>query len=111
MVESMPNGPRASPKADDASKSKLKQNRSLMPDCAQYSPQDAALPTRSPSLGLSGAHLIPPLTVRTCGKTGFLREIREQVRSWRRAFVNGFVHLWTFAAKHSHPALPTLFSD
>jgi len=30
------------------------------------------------------------------GKTGFLREVREQVGSHRPAFVNGFVHCWTF---------------
>ena len=29
-------------------------------------------------------------------KTGFLREVREQVGSHRPAFVNGFVHCWTF---------------
>ena len=31
------------------------------------------------------------------GKEGFLREIREQVGASRPAFVNGFVHCWTFA--------------
>ncbi len=31
------------------------------------------------------------------GKDGFLKEIREQVGSHRPAFVNGFVHCWTFA--------------
>ena len=30
------------------------------------------------------------------GKDGFLREIREQVGSHRPAFVNGFVHCWTY---------------
>lgn len=30
------------------------------------------------------------------GKEGFLREIREQVGKQRPAFVNGFVHCWTF---------------
>ena len=30
------------------------------------------------------------------GKDGFLREIREQVAAHRPAFVNGFVHCWTF---------------
>lgn len=30
------------------------------------------------------------------GKEGFLREIREQVGQQRPAFVNGFVHCWTF---------------
>jgi hypothetical protein len=31
------------------------------------------------------------------GKEGFLREIHEQVGKQRPAFVNGFVHCWTFA--------------
>ena len=31
------------------------------------------------------------------GKEGFLREIREQVGEQRPAFVNGFVHCWTFS--------------
>jgi len=30
------------------------------------------------------------------GKAGFLQEIREQVGSSRPAFVNGFLHCWTF---------------
>jgi hypothetical protein len=30
------------------------------------------------------------------GKDGFLREVREQVGARRPAFVNGFVHCWTF---------------
>jgi len=30
------------------------------------------------------------------GKEGFLREVRDQVGSLRPAFVNGFVHIWTF---------------
>jgi hypothetical protein len=30
------------------------------------------------------------------GKEGFLKEVREQVGSKRPAFVNGFVHCWTF---------------
>jgi hypothetical protein len=30
------------------------------------------------------------------GKTGFIREVNEQVGSVRPAFVNGFVHCWTF---------------
>jgi arylsulfatase A-like enzyme len=31
------------------------------------------------------------------GKEGFLREIREQVGDQRPAFVNGFIHCWTFS--------------
>lgn len=31
------------------------------------------------------------------GKGGFLREVREQVGSVRPAFVNGFIHCWTFS--------------
>jgi hypothetical protein len=30
------------------------------------------------------------------GKGGFLREVREQVGATRPAFVNGFLHCWTF---------------
>jgi len=30
------------------------------------------------------------------GKDGFLREVREQVGPQRPAFVNGFIHCWTF---------------
>jgi hypothetical protein len=30
------------------------------------------------------------------GKEGFLREVREQVGNQCPAFVNGFVHCWTF---------------
>jgi hypothetical protein len=30
------------------------------------------------------------------GKEGFLKEVREQVGNVRPAFVNGFVHCWTF---------------
>jgi len=30
------------------------------------------------------------------GKNGFLREVREQVGTQRPAFVNGFIHCWTF---------------
>jgi GxGYxYP putative glycoside hydrolase C-terminal domain/GxGYxY sequence motif in domain of unknown function N-terminal len=32
------------------------------------------------------------------GRDGFLREVREQVGSHRPAFVNGFVHCWTFSS-------------
>jgi hypothetical protein len=39
----------------------------------------------------------PPPHVGGYSKNGFLREIREQVGSHRPAFVNGFVHIWTFA--------------
>jgi hypothetical protein len=30
------------------------------------------------------------------GKEGFLQEVREQAGAQRPAFVNGFVHCWTF---------------
>lgn len=35
------------------------------------------------------------------GKEGFIREVREQVGHKRPAFVNGFVHCWTFSSMES----------
>jgi hypothetical protein len=44
----------------------------------------------------SGLPVFRAVTSWRYGKEGFLREIREQVGSQRPAFVNGFVHCWTF---------------
>jgi hypothetical protein len=44
----------------------------------------------------SGMPVFRAVTSWRYGKEGFLREIREQVGSRRPAFVNGFVHCWTF---------------
>jgi hypothetical protein len=44
----------------------------------------------------SGMPIFRAVTSWRYGKDGFLREIREQVGNHRPAFVNGFVHCWTF---------------
>ncbi|MEI7730907.1 MAG: GxGYxYP domain-containing protein [Verrucomicrobiota bacterium] len=44
----------------------------------------------------SGMPVFRSVTSWRYGKEGFLREIREQVGAQRPAFVNGFVHCWTF---------------
>jgi hypothetical protein len=44
----------------------------------------------------SGLPVFRAVTSCRYGKEGFLREVREQVGSQRPAFVNGFVHCWTF---------------
>ncbi|MCU0875168.1 MAG: hypothetical protein MUE50_22785 [Pirellulaceae bacterium] len=44
----------------------------------------------------SGLPVFRAVTSWRYGKEGFLREIRQQVGTQRPAFVNGFVHCWTF---------------
>ena len=44
----------------------------------------------------SGMPVFRSVTSWRYGKEGFLREVREQVGANRPAFVNGFVHCWTF---------------
>jgi len=44
----------------------------------------------------SGMPVFRSATSWRYGKPGFLREVREQVGTRRPAFVNGFVHCWTF---------------
>jgi hypothetical protein len=44
-----------------------------------------------------GIPVFRAVTSSRYGKEGFLREIREQVGDQRPAFVNGFVHCWTFS--------------
>ncbi len=43
-----------------------------------------------------GMPVFRAVTTWTKGKEGFLEEIRDQVGGHRPAFVNGFVHCWTF---------------
>ncbi len=43
-----------------------------------------------------GMPVFRAVTTWSYGKDGFLREVREQVGTRRPAFVNGFVHCWTF---------------
>jgi hypothetical protein len=45
---------------------------------------------------LDGMPVFRSVTSWRYGKDGFLRELREQVGENRPAFVNGFVHCWTF---------------
>lgn len=45
----------------------------------------------------TGVPVFRAVTSWRYGKEGFLREVREQVGAQRPAFVNGFVHCWTFA--------------
>jgi putative glycoside hydrolase with GxGYxYP motif/GxGYxY motif-containing protein len=44
-----------------------------------------------------GMPVFRAVTTWSYGKSGFPREVREQVGSRRPAFVNGFVHCWTFS--------------
>ena len=44
----------------------------------------------------SGMPVFRAVTSWRHGKEGFLKEVREQVGNVRPAFVNGFVHCWTF---------------
>jgi hypothetical protein len=44
----------------------------------------------------NGTPVFRAVTSWRYGKEGFLREVREQVGATRPAFVNGFVHCWTF---------------
>jgi hypothetical protein len=46
---------------------------------------------------LQGKPVFRSVTSWRYGKNGFLKEIRDQVGDQRPAFVNGFVHCWTFA--------------
>jgi hypothetical protein len=43
-----------------------------------------------------GMPVFRAVTTWTRGKEGFLSEIHDQVGDHRPAFVNGFVHCWTF---------------
>lgn len=46
---------------------------------------------------IAGKPVFRSVTSWRYGKDGFLREIREQVGEQRPAFVNGFVHCWTYS--------------
>jgi hypothetical protein len=43
--------------------------------------------------------------------TGFMGEIREQVGATRPAFINGFVHCWTFQPKELDEIVKNAGSD
>ncbi|HEY3282667.1 MAG TPA: GxGYxYP domain-containing protein, partial [Armatimonadota bacterium] len=67
---------------------------SLLPDMGRYSGREGIrnLTYTAPS----GMPVFRAVTSWRYGKDGFLREVREQVGQQRPAFVNGFVHVWTF---------------
>lgn len=67
---------------------------SLFADMGRYSGREgiANLTYKLPD----GMPVFRAVTSWRYGKDGFLREIREQVGEQRPAFVNGFVHCWTF---------------
>ena len=69
-------------------------NHSLVADMGRYSGREgiANLTYSLPD----GMPVFRAVTSWRHGKDGFLREIREQVGDVRPAFVNGFVHCWTF---------------
>lgn len=67
---------------------------SILADMGRYSGREgiADLTYSLPS----GMPVFRSVTSWRYGKEGFLREVREQVGDVRPAFVNGFVHCWTF---------------
>jgi len=68
---------------------------SIFADMGRYSGRDG-IDKLTYSLP-DGMPIFRAVTSWQYGKDGFLREIREQVGSHRPAFVNGFVHCWTFS--------------
>lgn len=72
---------------------------SLFADMGRYGAP--GLPTRSGIRNLTyslpeGMPVFRAATSWRKGKTGFLQEVRDQVGTTRPAFVNGFIHCWTF---------------
>ena len=67
---------------------------SIFADMGRYSGRDGI---SNLSYTLQDKPVFRAVTSWRYGKEGFLREIHEQVGNQRPAFVNGFVHLWTFA--------------
>lgn len=66
---------------------------SIFADMGRYSGRDGI---SNLSYTLQGKPVFRAVTSWRYGKEGFLKEIHEQVGSQRPAFVNGFVHSWTF---------------
>lgn len=71
----------------------LPQCHSLFPDMGRYSGHSGI---KNLSYELQGKPVFRSVTSWRYGKNGFLKEIRKQVGNQRPAFVNGFVHCWTF---------------
>lgn len=72
----------------------LPECHSIFADMGRYSGRDG-IEKLTYSLP-SGMPVFRAVTSWRYGKEGFLREVREQVGDVRPAFVNGFVHCWTF---------------
>jgi hypothetical protein len=77
--------------------------QSLLGDMGRYSGREGianltySLPDQTP--------VFRSVTSWRYGKGGFLREVREQVGKTRPAFVNGFVHCWTFDSQEAIAAI------
>jgi len=67
---------------------------SMFADMGRYSGHSGIANLTYPLPG--GMPVFRSVTSWRYGKEGFLREVREQVGTTRPAFVNGFVHCWTF---------------
>lgn len=72
----------------------LPESHSIFADMGRYSGRENI---SNLSYTLHGKPIFRAVTSWRYGKEGFLKEIHEQVGSQRPAFVNGFVHSWTFA--------------
>lgn len=66
---------------------------SIFADMGRYSGRSGI---KTLSYPLHGKPVFRAVTSWRYGKDGFLKEIHEQVGDQRPAFVNGFVHCWTF---------------
>lgn len=71
----------------------LPQCHSIFADMGRYSGRSGI---DTLTYELQGTPVFRSVTSWRHGKDGFLKEIHEQVGSQRPAFVNGFVHCWTF---------------
>ena len=71
----------------------LPQMDSILADMGRYSGREGI---KNLTYTLEGKPVFRAVTSWRYGKEGFLKEVREQVGAVRPAFVNGFVHCWTF---------------
>jgi hypothetical protein len=71
----------------------LPECHSIFADMGRYSGHEGI---KQLTYELRGKPVFRSVTSWRYGKDGFLKEIHEQVGRQRPAFVNGFVHCWTF---------------
>jgi hypothetical protein len=71
----------------------LPECHSFFPDMGRYSGRSGI---ENLTYELKGKPVFRSVTSWRYGKDGFLKEIRDEVGDQRPAFVNGFVHCWTF---------------